>query len=1044
MRGSVTLVEGEYGPPQPPPAIYELLDCGQNERPLDPTLLRAVTAHYEGGLSQDRRFHGDGAAYFLQGFAYRGEFLEGRMGTPQHPVSGRMSWYDGVEYQGTFVDNVASGTGTLAYPNGDTYVGEVQGGLRHGRGEHRCKQSGSSYTGSWWRGQKHGRGVMKYAHGGLYDGEWMHGHKHGKGKMIYASGSEYDGDWVRDVREGEGTMTWRHEGVATAKFQGSWKAGRAEGEGSQVYLAQTATSRRSPQLAEALQRRTSSTTRSDGRPAETAAWPPPQRVNRYSGSFKAGVRHGNGTFHYVDGSMYEGLWEENKKQGSGKLVFSNGACYVGTFNDGQPAKAGLQAQKEGPVSTHVPLFIDDLLVHLDRPAEALHRLQCAVSRHYWGLRYLYDYYASLPIGTTPCRPAQLADGPFLTVAQFWKLLTETGVCGGPGTPSLAIVDRLLRRFKDQTETTAALPQPPKQKQPDLPPPAPVPQPPGAASEQGTPTGAPAMGTGEAEPADAGSQPLHSPPAPHVPAPPPHRKDDAAAADNPPLPPSGAANAETPQPSAGGSRPRLAGGLRTGAARPSNVGSAQSPPPSVGASSHQGGQQPPSRRVSAARSVGERSARTARSGRTTPTATRGDRRVSGARLTSERVQQSQQVVVPEPPPPPQAQVSMRWNAFRTAMHANAHQIDFREFIEALVRVAAHKYASSGAGWSLTEMFEHLISDDLRPNAGSALPFLKDARGLASVVERHGSLLQRLFKLYSARSFGGLELHQKRLRGDDVITVRQLLTLLRESGVVGSGRVAMRSVLGLFEEPEPWQRVPRADGVTELLPTPHCPLTPVPPTEKRDGPRHRSNSQLTQRSMVPQPSRQQLLGTSYHRGNRAPSKLGVSKSEMMLSGLTTVSAMPRAQTHAASSANCGESVGSQMSRRSSPQQRRGDDASETGVYGGEISCVDSERTVTPDGVGARAAQIAEQERLKQERLRERRVWLEQVSKGRRDRNVTSTIIVDQELVFSEFVDALAKVARLRITDESDASARFDRFLEQCLSAAAAGRAEAAPAY
>lgn len=35
--------------------------------------------------------------------------------------------------------------------------------------------------------------------------------------------------------------------------------------------------------------------------------------NRYEGQWKAGLRHGLGTFYYANGSKYEGEWSKNLK-----------------------------------------------------------------------------------------------------------------------------------------------------------------------------------------------------------------------------------------------------------------------------------------------------------------------------------------------------------------------------------------------------------------------------------------------------------------------------------------------------------------------------------------------------------------------------------------------------------------------------------------------------------------------------------------------------------------------------------------------------------
>ena len=39
---------------------------------------------------------------------------------------------------------------------------------------------------------------MTYVNGDSYDGQWEDGMKHGKGKMTFASGTSFDGEWKDD------------------------------------------------------------------------------------------------------------------------------------------------------------------------------------------------------------------------------------------------------------------------------------------------------------------------------------------------------------------------------------------------------------------------------------------------------------------------------------------------------------------------------------------------------------------------------------------------------------------------------------------------------------------------------------------------------------------------------------------------------------------------------------------------------------------------------------------------------------------------------
>jgi hypothetical protein len=68
----------------------------------------------------------------------------------------------------------------------------------------------------------------------------------------------------------------------------------------------------------------------------------------YSGSHKAGVKHGKGNYIYSkEGLTYRGDWVNNRRQGNGELT-GNGIIASGTFDDDQFVKGDYQ-DAEGTV-----------------------------------------------------------------------------------------------------------------------------------------------------------------------------------------------------------------------------------------------------------------------------------------------------------------------------------------------------------------------------------------------------------------------------------------------------------------------------------------------------------------------------------------------------------------------------------------------------------------------------------------------------------------------------------------------------------------------
>ena len=68
--------------------------------------------------------------------------------------------------------------GTMAYTNGDMYIGKWKDGKRHG-----------------WGSMMYGKGTFTDALVPVYTGEWKDGERHGQGTMAYADGSTYSGEW---------------------------------------------------------------------------------------------------------------------------------------------------------------------------------------------------------------------------------------------------------------------------------------------------------------------------------------------------------------------------------------------------------------------------------------------------------------------------------------------------------------------------------------------------------------------------------------------------------------------------------------------------------------------------------------------------------------------------------------------------------------------------------------------------------------------------------------------------------------------------------
>lgn len=80
--------------------------------------------------------------------------------------------------------------------------------------------------------------------------------------------------------------------------------------------------------------------------------------DRYTGSFKAGLREGKGIMEYANGDRYEGTYVNDQRDGQGSYTYKNGDVYVGQFkNGGREGSGTYRFAASG--ETYVGEFRDD-------------------------------------------------------------------------------------------------------------------------------------------------------------------------------------------------------------------------------------------------------------------------------------------------------------------------------------------------------------------------------------------------------------------------------------------------------------------------------------------------------------------------------------------------------------------------------------------------------------------------------------------------------------------------------------------------------------
>jgi len=116
--------------------------------------------------------------------------------------------------------------GPYLYPNGATYIGNYDKGLRQGRGKQIWKD-GSCYEGEWYEDAAYGFGRLIHAEGDCFEGNWVRDKTHGFGVYTHADGTTYEGDWENDVQNGKGKETWPDK----SHFEGNYVNGLKNGYG---------------------------------------------------------------------------------------------------------------------------------------------------------------------------------------------------------------------------------------------------------------------------------------------------------------------------------------------------------------------------------------------------------------------------------------------------------------------------------------------------------------------------------------------------------------------------------------------------------------------------------------------------------------------------------------------------------------------------------------------------------------------------------------------------------------------------------------------
>ena len=239
---------------------------------------------------------------------------------------------DGSSYDGTTYDDVPSGTGVLTMPNGDTYTGDFENGLRHGVGT-LCTDT-HTYKGTWHGNKFHGLGTLHYATGEMYDGEFSNGLRHGIGRLVESTRAWYRGEWRHDRKHGRGS--WHSD---EGMYEGQFQNGRRHGSGTMTYTNGSTYKghwSRGVRCGKGHLKGASTEYMGYWREDEYHGYGTLQCVSTgtYEGHWKNGRRHKKGRQTSPKGDVYDGGWSRGRRQGAGTWTLANGDVFEGFWIGG--------------------------------------------------------------------------------------------------------------------------------------------------------------------------------------------------------------------------------------------------------------------------------------------------------------------------------------------------------------------------------------------------------------------------------------------------------------------------------------------------------------------------------------------------------------------------------------------------------------------------------------------------------------------------------------------------------------------------------------
>jgi hypothetical protein len=294
-------------------------------------------------------------------------------------------------YEGYWVNGLPHGEGTMVFPTGNVFTGDMNEGRCEGFGIETTADGEAVYEGAWVDNKPGGVGRMVMKDGGVYTGQFLNAAREGLGKLVEPDGSTYFGQWAQNRRHGEGILTdgetgkrlsvvFRDGDLAESRPYKAGQGPRLDDTVITVFERDLADGKRPGSLSakktdkarvvkeskvdvgkNVREVTAAENLHSNNSPQETASRPP----QKYHGVVNTKVavaksRRSDFRFKPIPPMLltqpdykaeyvyhYRGEWDDNVPHGKGQLYYPSGFVYAGDIVDGRCEGWGTECSAEG-------------------------------------------------------------------------------------------------------------------------------------------------------------------------------------------------------------------------------------------------------------------------------------------------------------------------------------------------------------------------------------------------------------------------------------------------------------------------------------------------------------------------------------------------------------------------------------------------------------------------------------------------------------------------------------------------------------------------